>query len=91
MCVGTPCLPLSISPHTVPPTITSSFLVDPNPCLDYPLIIREMDTDPVILTVNITADPCPTAEWTLNGTIVTTDTPGITVSYTYTPHVSCDI
>ena len=66
---------------TVPPTITSSFLVDPDECLGYPLIIRGVDTDPVILTVNITADPCPTAEWTLNGTIVTSDSaPGITVS-----------
>ena len=52
--------------------ITASYSGGPDPCLGYHLI--QQDTAPVVLVVNITADPCPDeVTWYLNDTEITTD------------------
>ena len=43
----------------------TSYAVDPDPCLGFSFI--QQDDPPVLLSVNITADPCPTAVWTKDG------------------------
>ena len=65
--------------------VTSSFAdIAPDKCLGYRLI--QQDSDPVLLVVNVTADPCPQASWFRRApgdtvaTEVTGGTSGITVS-----------
>ena len=76
------CNTLFLYTPPVPPNITSSYLTSPDPCLGYSVIISD-NGSPVTLTANVTADPCPSAVWTLNGTEVTDSTPGISVSGWY--------
>ena len=66
----------------VAPVIVSSYLVDPEPCLEIPLIQR--DDLSIVLSVNVTGDLCPSAVWTLDGTPLAADTTGVTVSTLYT-------
>ena len=65
--------------------VTSSFAdIAPDMCLGYRLI--QQDSGPVLLVVNVTADPCPQATWfrrAPGGTVATNITggaSGITVS-----------
>ena len=65
--------------------VTSSFADIPSDmCLGYHLI--QQDSGPVLLVVNVTADPCPQANWSRRApgdtvaTEVTAGTSGITVS-----------
>ena len=66
--------------------VTSSFAdIAPDMCLGYRLI--QQDSGPVLLVVNVTADPCPQASWFRRApgegamaTEVTAGTSGITVS-----------
>ena len=65
--------------------VTSSFAdIAPDMCLGYRLI--QQDSGPVLLVVNVTADPCPQASWFRRApgdtvaTKVTAGTSGITVS-----------
>jgi hypothetical protein len=72
----------------VAPMINASYSGKNDTCLGYHLI--QQDTAPVVLVVNITADPCPDeVTWYLNDTEITTDdnfditgpgdcTPGVT-------------
>ena len=68
------------------PKVTSSYTDIPSDmCLDYHLI--QQDSGPVLLVVNVTADPCPQASWSRRApgedtvaTEVTAGTSGITVS-----------
>ena len=65
----------------VSPAITASFSDNAEEeCLDFPLIIQQ-DTAPVVLVVNVTADPCPQVNWYINDTLITGGTSGIEVSY----------
>ena len=45
--------------------IVSSYARDSDTCLMIPFI--QEDNFPVVLSVNVTADPCPTAVWTKDG------------------------
>ena len=63
--------------HPVAPTITTSFEVAADPCLGFSFI--QQDVPPVILTVNVSADPCPTPVWTLDGGGIPAS--GVTVCY----------
>ena len=68
------------------PKVTSSYTDIPSDmCLDYHLI--QQDSGPVLLDVNVTADPCPQASWSRRApgegamaTEVTSGTSDITVS-----------
>ena len=52
--------------------VTASYSGDDDECLGYHLI--QQDAAPVVLVVNITADPCPDeVTWYLNDTEITTD------------------
>jgi hypothetical protein len=59
----------------IEPTITSTFSVDPDPCLGISYI--QQDSPPIVLTVHVTADPCPTPTWTKDGGPIPTT--GVTV------------
>ena len=72
-CVLTATVSLS---HPVGPTILLSY-IDPDPCLGFSFI--QQDDPPVILTVNVSADPCPTPQWTLDGGSLPAS--GVTVCY----------
>ena len=50
---------------TVAPKIVTSFHVPPDPCVGFSFI--QAESAPVLLSVNVTADPCPTVVWTRNG------------------------
>ena len=56
--------------------MVTTYAVDPDPCLGISFI--QADTPPVVLSVNVTADPCPTAVWTKDGGAVPAF--GVTVS-----------
>ena len=65
--------------------VTSSYTdIAPDMCLGYRLI--QQDSGPVLLVVNVRADPCPQASWSRRApgdtvaTEVTAGTSGITVS-----------
>ena len=65
--------------------VTSSFAdIAPDMCLGYRLI--QQDSGPVLLVVNVTADPCPQANWSrcasedTVATSITGGASGITVS-----------
>ena len=61
-------VPLYTNTHlslTVPPAVVSSYAVDPDQCLGFSFI--QQDNPPVLLSVNITADPCPNAAWSKDG------------------------
>ena len=45
--------------------IVTSFNVPPDPCVGFSFI--QAESAPVLLSVNVTADPCPTVVWTRNG------------------------
>ena len=67
------------------PVVTSSFAdIAPDVCLGYRLI--QQDSGPVLLVVNVTADPCPQASWFQRvpgdtvATNITGGASGITVS-----------
>ena len=69
----------------MPPIVTSSFAdIAPDMCLGYRLI--QQDSGPVLLVVNVTADPCPRARWSRCApgdsmvTNITAGTSDITVS-----------
>ena len=71
---------------TVAPKVTSSYTDIPSDmCLDYHFI--QQNSGPVLLVVNVRADPCPKASWFRRApgedtvaTEVTAGTSGITVS-----------
>ena len=50
---------------TVAPRIVTSFNVPPDPCVGFSFI--QAESAPVLLSVIVTADPCPTVVWTRNG------------------------
>ena len=50
---------------TVAPMIVTSFHVPPDLCVGFSFI--QAESAPVLLSVNVTADPCPTVVWTRNG------------------------
>ena len=54
--------------------ITYSYQTDPHPCSGIPEITETQ------LVVELIADPCPSAEWYLNGVPITAETENITVS-----------
>ncbi|CAI8037885.1 Contactin-5 [Geodia barretti] len=49
----------------IAPMIVTSFHVPPDPCVGFSFI--QAESAPVLLSVNVTADPCPTVVWTRNG------------------------
>ena len=50
---------------TVAPKIVKTFNTAPDPCVEFSFI--QVESAPVLLSVNVTADPCPTVVWTRNG------------------------
>ena len=73
--------------------VTSSFAdIAPDMCLGYRLI--QQDSGPVLLVVNVTADPCPQASWFRRApgdtvaTNITGGASGITVSCVMQLYVS---
>ena len=73
---------------TAPPAIVTSYAVDPDPCVGISFI--QQDDPPIVLSVNVTADPCPTAVWTKDGGAVpasgvTVSLPGFSISHYLLP------
>ena len=56
--------------------------MDTDPCLGISLI--QQDDPPLVLSVNVIADPCPTAAWTLDGAPLPAAATGVTVSTLHT-------
>ena len=73
---------------TVAPAVVTTYAVPADPCLGIPFI--QADTPPIVLSVNVTTDPCPTAVWTKDGgavpaTGVTVSLPGFSISHYILP------
>ena len=73
--------------------VASSFAdIAPDMCLGYRLI--QQDSGPVLLVVNVTADPCPQASWSRRApgdtvaTNITAGTSDITVSFLIQLYIS---
>ena len=52
-------------PIPVPPAVVTSYMTDTDPCVGFSFI--QQDNPPIILSVEVTADPCPSAVWTKDG------------------------